>query len=581
MAKLDPVTLTVVRDRMVATVKQMAGYVENASPSFITAEVHDLSTAIFDKQGRPLAMFSDIANQQLGYFQIQKALEEIPEFYPGDIFIMNDPYLGMGSHLDDWSFYRPIFYKDRLEFFTMIRGHQMDTGGSHPGGYHAEPFDLHSEGLRLRPIKICQKGVMRQDVYNLITDNMRWAEGVRMDHQSFFSAMKFCESQVVDMIEKYGLETIYACCEAMMDITRKAIRREIEAISDGTYSGESSCDDDGTVYDVPVTVRVKVTVKGATMTADFSESDPQVKGFINSPRSNTYSKAQLGLLACIAPGMADYHNQGSFEDLQIITKKGTVVDPVYPAPVGCCPLLAGTLIVEAMWIALSKAIPEQVPAQPTRPMHPHIVGTRPGTGKGYEIKNFWAEGGGGAVYGYDGWPNTGPVGGGTLCKSSVEVMESSFPWRALQYKIATDHTGAGKWRGGVGNFWSLVNEGGPGLLMTGPADGQKPYSLMSYLGGQAGKPNEIYIVRNGERIPVAGKRNVPLLEGDELLHISGGGAGVGDPREREVELVREDVLEGIISLEGARRDYGVVIDPGNLEVDAAATANLRREMKSR
>jgi N-methylhydantoinase B len=160
-------------------------------------------------------------------------------------------------------------------------------------------------------------------------------------------------------------------------------------------------------------------------------------------------------------------------------------------------------------------------------------------------------------------------------------MESSFPWRALQYKIATDHTGAGKWRGGVGNFWSLVNEGGPGLLMTGPADGQKPYSLMSYLGGQAGRPNEIYIVRNGERIPVAGKRNVPLLEGDELLHISGGGAGVGDPREREVELVREDVLEGIISLEGAQRDYGVVIDPGNLEVDAAATANLRREMKSR
>jgi len=579
MEHVDPVTLTVVRDRMVSTAKQMAGYVENASPSFVTAEVHDLATAIFDKQGRPIAMFSDISNQQIGYFQIQKALEEIPEFYPGDIFIMNDPYLGMGTHLDDWSFYRPIFYKDRLEFFTMIRGHQMDTGGSHPGGYHAEPFDLHSEGLRLRPIKICEKGVMRRDVYTLITDNMRWSEGVRMDHQSFFAALKFCESQVVDMIEKYGLEQIYACCEAMIELTRRAIRKEIEGIPDGVYTGEATCDDDGTAYDVPVTVQVKVTVKGATISADFSDSDPQVKGFINSPLSNTYSRAQFALLTCIAPGIADYHNQGSLEDLRIITKKGTVVDPIYPAPVGCCPVIAGYVIVEAMWEALSKAIPEKVPAQPTRCMHPHIVSDHPRTGRSYEIKNFWAEGGGGAVYGYDGWPNTGPGGSGMLCKSSIEVMEASFPWRALQYKIATDHAGAGKWRGGVGNIWSLVNEGKPGLLMTGPADGQKLYSLKAgYLGGRAGRPNEIYIVRNGERIPVAGKRNVPLREGDELLHVSGGGAGVGDPLEREAQRVREDVLEGVISVEGARRDYGVVIDPKSLEVDSAVTASLRVEM---
>ncbi|HLC25839.1 MAG TPA: hydantoinase B/oxoprolinase family protein, partial [bacterium] len=537
-------------------------------------------TAIFDKQGRPIAMFSDISNQQIGYFQIQKALEEIPEFYPGDIFIMNDPYLGMGTHLDDWSFYRPIFYKDRLEFFTMIRGHQMDTGGSHPGGYHAEPFDLHSEGLRLRPIKICEKGVMRRDVYTLITDNMRWSEGVRMDHQSFFAALKFCESQVVDMIEKYGLEQIYACCEAMIELTRRAIRKEIEGIPDGVYTGEATCDDDGTAYDVPVTVRVKVTVKGAAINADFSESDPQVKGFINSPLTHTYCKAHLALLTCIVPGMADYHNQGSLEDLQIITKKGTVVDPIYPAPVGCCPVIAGGLILEAMWEALSKAVPENVPAQPTRSMHPHIVSDHPRTGKSYEIKNFWAEGGGGAVYGYDGWPNTSPHGSGVLCKSSIEVMEASFPWRALRYKIATDHAGAGKWRGGVGNFWSLLNEGKPGLLMTGPADGQKLYSLKEgYLGGKAGKVNEIYIVRHGERIPVAGKRNVPLQEGDELLHISGGGAGVGNPLERDVECIREDVLEGVISLEGARRDYGVVIDPDNLKVDLSETAGLRAQMK--
>ena len=168
---------------------------------------------------------------------------------------------------------------------------------------------------------------------------------------------------------------------------------------------------------------------------------------------------------------------------------------------------------------------------------------------------------------------------GMLCKSSIEVMEASFPWRALEYKIATDHAGAGKWRGGVGNIWSLLNEGKPGLLMTGPADGQKPYSLKGGpLGGKAGRKNEIYIVRDGDRIPVAGKRNVALREGDEVLHISGGGAGVGDPLERDVEWVRGDVLERVISVEGARRDYGVVIDPESLQVDTAATARLRAEM---
>ena len=582
MDKLDPVTLAVVRDRLVSTVKQMASLVENASPSFITAEVHDLSTALFDRQARPVAMYSAISNQQIGYFQIKKALEEIGEFYPGDIFLMNDPYLGAGSHLDDWSFYRPIFYKDRLEFFTMIRGHQIDTGGSHPGGYHPDPFDVHSEGLRLRPIKICEKGVMRQDVYTLLTDNVRWSESVRMDHQAFFAAMNFCANHVVDMVEKYGLEEVLACCEAMIELTRQAIRKEIEAIPDGIYTGEASCDDDGTAYDVPVTVRVKVTVKGATITADFSDSDRQVKGFINSPITHTYCKASMALLTCIAPGMADYHNQGSLEDLHVITKKGTIVDPTYPTPVGCCPLVPGGLILEAMWEALSKAIPDKVPAPPTRSMHPAIVADHPQTGRTYDLRNFWAEGGGGAVYGYDGWAHSGPMGAGTLCKPSIEVMEASFPWRTMQYKIATDRAGPGKWRGGVGNVWSLVNEGGGGLLMTGSADGQKPYSLKpGYLGGKQGMLNEIHIVRGGQKIPVPSKRTVALQEKDELWHLSGGGAGVGDPLYRDPELVREDVLERVVSLPGARRDYGVVIDPESLEVDHTETGRIRTEMRSR
>ena len=186
------------------------------------------------------------------------------------------------------------------------------------------------------------------------------------------------------------------------------------------------------------------------------------------------------------------------------------------------------------------------------------------------------------MYGYDGWAHSGPLGAGTLCKPSIEVMEASFPWRTMQYKIATDRAGPGKWRGGVGNFWSLVNEGGGGLLMTGSADGQKAHSLKSgYLGGRHGELNEIYIVRAGQKIPVASKRTVAIKERDELWHISGGGAGVGDSLDRDPELVRADVLERVVSLQGARRDYGVVLDPESLQVDHQETGRIRTEMRTR
>ena len=394
------------------------------------------------------------------------------DLHPGDVILTNDPYKGMTVHLPDWGFIRPIFFEGELLFFTLVRGHQMDTGGSFPGGYFPNSFDIHAEGLCIPPTKVFENDKERSDVMRLIWNNVRWPEAVRVDNYAMVATTRFAEKRVHDVLKRYGKDTVMECIREMLDRTERAVRSEIAAIPDGTYYGEAATDDDGTVLDQPVWVRVKITVKGDSITVDFSGSDAQRKGFVNCPFAASYAIAVGSMMLLFDPALADYHNEGSLRPITVITPPGSVVHPLYPATVGAAPVNVGHQIATAVHAALSKARPNRAMAAWGKRRGDYVSVVDPRSGQPYVRTTFDYDGSAGAVTGHDG--PTGPLSIGSLAtvmRSNAEEMEIRFPWRLLKWEAATDLMGAGRWRGGGGIDWRAMNEGSDGRMATGSSDG--------------------------------------------------------------------------------------------------------------
>ncbi len=579
-SKADPATTSILQEILLSTVRQMVSYIEWSSPNYVASIVHDLSMGIFTAKGEAIALESHISGQSIGYFQIGLLLEEfgIDDIAPGDMFVMCDPHLGAGTHSPDWSFFRPVFYEEKLEFFVMARTHQMDNGSWKPTSYNPLVYDIHSEGIRLRPTKFFEKDQPTK-VYTLIMDNVRHQNLVKMDHLAMSGSMKFAEKRLIELLDKYGRDTVFACIGEMWRATSSAVREEIDKFPDGVYQGESSCDDDGITLDVPVTVRVTAKKTAHKLVLDFSDSDKQVKGQINASRSLTHVKSSYSIYCCLPPELSKHYNQGSFDAFELVTRPGTVTDAKYPAPCGACTLVVATQIIESVWMALAEADPMKVPAAGNRPLNPAWYANDPRTGRGMhgDFHFFLPEGGSGAFYGYDGWPNVQPPGAlGTLRKPSIELTEVLYPFLAIQYRINQDACGHGRWRGGVGTIWEFENYGEDAWMVSGAVDGVKSICRKAgRLGGTAGKFNQMILTRKDVKTSIAARRHITMEVGDRLLNMSGGGSGVGRPMEREVEDVKEDVEEGVITIDTAREVYGVVIDPETFEIDYKATQKSR------
>jgi N-methylhydantoinase B len=365
------------------------------------------------------------------------------------------------------------------------------------------------------------------------------------------------------------------CVEEMLTRTERAIRADIAKVPNGTYYGESASDDDGTAHDVPVWVRCEVTVQGDEMTLDFSKSDSQRKGFVNNTLPATYSRAIAGSFLFFDPALADFHNEGSMKPVRIVAPEGSVVNAKYPATVGGSPVSVGTQILEATVMALSQAMPQKAIASWGRHRGHYIFGTDPRTGERYVQTTFDSDGGAGAVWGYDGYEGacTFPTLG-SVQRGNVEEVEIRFPWRILRYHMVKDLSGAGKWRGGSGMRWEALNVGSDGGMATGSSDGDRTHPPAA-AGGMPGPLCRAYLQREGEQIPVKPHRMYQIRTGDTLVKISGGGSGVGNPRERDPASVLNDVIDEFVSLEAAEKIYGVAINPATMELDWKRTERLR------
>jgi N-methylhydantoinase B len=299
--------------------------------------LNDLSVGVWLADGSTVAVPEGLPGQFLGTsFAIESIREMFKDnLHPGDVILTNDPYHGgHNTHLPDWGFIRPIFHEEELLFFTLVRGHMMDTGGSFPGGYFANAYDIIAEGLCIPPLKAVKRGVEDANLMALIFNNVRWPDEIRIDTNAMLATARFAENRILQMLQRYGKEVVLGAVHEMMDRTEKAVRAEILAMPDGTYSGEASTDDDGTILDEPVTVRVDVTITGDEITLDFSRSDAQRPGFVNCVYAVTYARAVAAVIIYMDPALADFHNTGSLRPITVIAPPGSVTNGQYPATVG-------------------------------------------------------------------------------------------------------------------------------------------------------------------------------------------------------------------------------------------------------
>ena len=579
MADIDPITLSTVWHSFQTLVREMRHMITRTSQSYLMSQLKDVSVGIWLADGSTVAMPQGLLCQFMGTkFAIQAVKEKFgDDLHPGDVILTNDPYKGANVHLPDWGFIRPIFFEGELLFFTLVRGHQQDTGGSFPGGYFPNSYDIHAEGLCIPPTKVFIGDQEREDVMGLILNNVRWPEAVRVDSYAMVATTRFAENRVHEVLRRYGKETVITCIREMLDRSERAVRAEITAIPDGTYSSEAATDDDGTILDEPVFVRLDVTVKGDNITVDFSRSDAQRKGFVNCPYAASYAIAVGSMMLLFDPALADYHNEGSLRPITFIAPPGTVVSPQYPATVGAAPVNVGHQIATAVGEALSKARPDRAMAAWGKRRGDYVSSVDPRSRLPYVRTTFDYDGSAGAVTGHDG--PTGPLSIGSLAtvmRSNAEEMEIRFPWRLTKWEVAPDLMGAGRWRGGGGIEWRAVNEGTDGRMATGSSDGDSTPGA----GAQGGYPSpcsRTFVLRDGKPIRVKPHRMVDIKKGDEVVKISGGGGGVGEPFDRPAELVALDVKNGMVTTDAARKIYGVAVDPVTFAVDQAETKRLRAQ----
>ncbi len=496
---------------------------------------------------------------------------------PGDVIMHNDPYAG-ASHGPDVAFIVPIFVEDRLVAFAATTAHHLDIGALAPGSCGiVDAIDAYAEGLQLKSIKVYDQGRRNEPVWQLLRDNIRAPQLVVGDMEAQVAAARIGADRFSELCERYGLATVEAACTAVMDQAERLMRAAIAKVPDGVYRAETRVDgflasDDPRMKNLPIVVTL--TVAGDEITVDLTGSADQVPNRpINLPFVGTVDIAVwLTIRSILLDTAVHGHipvNDGLARPIRIIAPKGSIANPVFPAPT-IARFCAGNQIANAVMKALGQAVPAQVAAG--------IGNLKVLAFSGIKDESHWVhmeiiEGSYGGRDGLDGMDAVDTLYANTR-NNPIEDIESHLPLRVLRYELREDACGAGKWRGGLGSIreFEYLSEGGGSV--EGDGHGQRPWG---FLGGAPGHPAALILERAGggsEHLP----SNVPHMAvhaGDRFLCLGPAGGGFGNPLERDPARVRDDVLDGLISAETAWRDYGVTLGPDD-RLDQAATERERR-----
>jgi N-methylhydantoinase B len=569
---LDPVTLTVLQSGLQQVCNEMDLAFVRSAFSPVIAEALDRSDGIYHRDTGEL-----IAQGDLGLpvfvgtmqFSTQAVIERARDLAPGDIYIVNDPYLG-GTHLMDVKFVKPFFYRDRLWCWLANTGHWPDTGGMVPGGFSANATEVEQEGLRLPPVKLFKRGVLDEEILSIILSNIRLADQRIGDIQAQAAALAVGEKRLTDLLDRYGADTVDGAIVELKARAARQMRAKIATIPDGVYHGEAWVDSDGVDPD-PLRIAMAVTKSGETLSFDMTGSSPPCRGPMNSVIATTRSSIYLAVKH-IFPEVPI--NAGTFEPLHIVDPEGTFLYAKYPRPVSGCAAEVSQRIAEAVFDALVTALPDRLFAAPAGTSGNFALGGfDPERGRPYVM--YVISGGG-----YGGSPSGDGISNGCstigISKTTpIEVMEQRYPVLFDRFELHEGSGGAGEHRGGFGVTYGVTLRRGTARASMVMDHGR--FGPQGALGGEDGGLNRVRVVLNGaEYTPqhLSKDQDIAMAAGDTVTVSTPGGGGYGDAVRRDPMLVARDVGRGYYTRAEAEARFAVIVTADGT-VDTTATARAR------
>ncbi|CUX65605.1 Hydantoin utilization protein [Agrobacterium tumefaciens str. Kerr 14] len=560
---VDPITLEIVRSGLVLVAEQINARIIRSAMNMVVKEMEDCSAAVFDGRGR---LLSESASIPIHLNAIGLCLQTIIEHYiplsewnDGDVILTNDPYAGGGSlsshHTNDVIAYAPIFWQGELVAISALTVHHVDMGSMWMGcrGWGVE---IEQEGIRFPPVKVVRQGVPDEQLISILINNSRLKESLENDLRAQLSSITLAKADVGRMFDRYGLDTMQSCFEELIDYSERRTREEIGRFKDGVFTHEEFILEDGSM-DGPYRLAVKVTVSGEEMEFDFTGTDPQVRGPINSPLSATYA-ATFYVMRCITDSSIP-NTEGSKRPIRIIAPPGTLVNAQWPAAVNQR-MVVDHSIVDLVMGALQHSAPERVMGDSCGCHYNEIIATDLVKGSRVHFGEV-VPGGLGATAKKDG-------ASALSCHVTncpippVEANEIENPVLYLRREFVADSGGAGKHRGGTGIMLSYQVRTDNALLHHTSQKSKIPAQGVS--SGRPGRSGK-WIINPGtpdERALVFAIGDVePVKNGDIVTHYTPGGGGYGDPAERDLQSLILDIREGFVTIEGAAQDYGVEVDP--------------------
>lgn len=578
-ATIDPITLSVVRGALETAQREMTLTLEKTARSSVFNLAHDYSNALFDHLPEMILQGQDIPIH-LG--SLMPAMKGVASFFgddihEGDVIYHNDPVFH-GSHILDCCMYKPVFYQGKLVFWAVCKGHVTDIGGPVPAGYNPDAKEIYAEGLRIPPVKLWDKGQRREDVINLLHSNMRSRRDQEGDLNAQYGACRVGERNLLNLLDKYGLETVQAAIAELKDMADRHMRGLIASIPDGTYHGEAVLEDSGHGLGA-LTITAAITIRADAVHIEIN-SPPQVPYFINSYAGNSMSGVLLGLMmfAQVPPP----YNEGLYRCVSVgLGPKGTLCHAQEPAPHVNCTTTPMETLTDAVRMAFEAAAPDRVTASWGHASGINIAGINPETGEQYVTMVLASIiSGAGATQQMDGWHACGPLCCfGALSSGDIELLEYQYPIVIHRYGLAADSGGAGEYRGGCGTVWEVepINHQ---MMVVAFGEGRQIPTM-----GAAGAVNALVPRKLGRLEISAADGSVVRHIQNTILHIepgqrarniNPGGGGYGHPYRRPVAAVLQDVAAGVVSAEAAELEYGLVWQADG-QLDLAATAAKRQQ----
>jgi len=555
MSKAHPITVEVVRNAVVAYADEMATVLAKSAYNMMIYEVRDYCCGLLDAKGRMISQ--NRGGLPIFLADLGPAVEDgirrygLDGFKPGDVVVMNHGGV-CGQHLNNVVIYAPCYHDGELAGFAANRAHWVDIGGVRQGFGSSATTEIYGEGLQLRSLKIYEAGERNETLWQILRDNIRYPEASLGDLRAQIAACQVGVQRYAELLSRYGRATVEACTEVVWDQAEAAARRAVATIPNGEYEAESFLDNDGRNLNVPLRIKVKVSVRDTDITVDFSDMQKQVASPLNSGRSGGIAAARVAFKALTSPDLDV--NEGCFRPLEVILPEGTMLSARPPAALGLWSIPLPT-VIDTILRALAPAIPDRIPAAHKGDMGGcSFFGFREDDRSRFLLLNIFGGGWGGRPE-EDGESASVSICQGDVRNTPIELQEIKYPFLIEQHGLRPDSGGAGRHRGGLGVVLTYRCLQACKANINFERTTVPPWGLH---GGRDGAFNLAVITRkNGEETTVFKETEIELTAGDRVTFLTAGGGGYGEPAERRPQDLERDLAEGFVSRDGAAA-YGIL-----------------------